>query len=140
MTITTCTRLETQCPSGATLVYRNTRGKECIEVSFSLNDEIFYQPLNWRLRLERPMYYTTLKRFYRLLRRNGITQRSLHHLAGGAHRGRHGGWAIGTDGHRDFQSWLVKARRSIALSREHLGVQPATTCATPHELIRAHTA
>lgn len=140
MAITTCTRLETTCPNGTTLVYRNARGNESIEVSFPLNGDIVYQPLNWRLCLGRPMYYATLKSFYRLLRRNGITQRSLHHLAGGVHRGRHGGWAIGTAGHREFQTWLTKARRSIALSREHLGVQPATACATPHELIRAHTA
>jgi biopolymer transport protein ExbB/TolQ len=116
----TRTKIATTCANGETLVYRNTRGEEVIEVSFSLNGEIVYQPLNWRIRLARPMYFATLKRFYRELRRHGITQRSLHHLAGGIQRRRNGGWAVGTAGHRNFQEWLSKARSAIALSRQHL--------------------
>ena len=116
----TCTRIKTTCPNGAALVYRNTRGEESIDVSFLLNSEIVYQPMNWRWRMDRAAHYATLKQFYRQLRRNGITQRSLQYLAGGARRGRNGGWAIGTPGHRDFQSWLSKARSAIAQSRQHL--------------------
>ncbi|OIQ73730.1 hypothetical protein GALL_446320 [mine drainage metagenome] len=129
----TCTRIETACPNGAMLVYCNTRGEERIDISFLLNGSIRHQPLNWSLRLARHTYYATLVRFYRELRRNGITQRSLHHLAGGAKRGRHGGWAIGTAGHRDFQAWLSKARSAIALSFRHLTEPCAAECAPPRE-------
>lgn len=129
----TCTRIETTCPNGAALVYRNMRGNERIDLSFAVGSEIFYQPINWESRIERPMYYATLKRFYRELRRSGVTQRSLHHLAGGTKRSRNAGWAPGTSGYHDFQSWLSKARSSIALSLQHLSDPIAVPSAQQRE-------
>ena len=129
----TCTRIETDAPCGAKLVYHNRAGEEIIALSLTLEGAIRYQPLDWRHRLARAMYYPTLKRFYRELRRNGVTQRSLHHLAGGAHRGRHGGWAIRTEGHRAFQAWLAQARTSIDLSRRHLDGATAAQAASSRD-------
>jgi len=136
----TRTRIETTCPCGTSLVYRNIHGVESIDVSFLLNDKVRYQPLNWRMRMARTMYYLTLKRFYKQLRRNGVTQRSLHYLAGGAHRERHGGWALGSQRYMEFQAWLSVARNAIALSQRHL--QSSTQIAAPmqHPQRSAHAA
>ena len=125
MVTMTCTRIETVCPNGMHLVYNNTRGEESIDVSFMVGDQIRHQPLNWRCRLARPMYYTTLTRFYRDLRRHGVTQRSLHFLAGGTKRGRHGGWALHTGEHRQFQQSLVRAKALLDIARSHLGLHEA---------------
>ncbi len=125
MVTMTCTRIETVCPNGAHLVYNNVRGEESIDVSFMVGDQVRHQPVNWRCRMARDAYYPTLKRFYRDLRSNSVTQRSLHYLAGGANRGRHGGWAIRTDEHRQFQESLARAKAMIAIARSHLGLHEA---------------
>ena len=89
----------------------------------------YYQHLHWSCRGGKREYYRAVAELYRYLRKNKITEQSLHNLASGEHPGRNGGYAIRTESYRRHVEGVARIKLQRAFFSEveqQLELQMAT--------------
>lgn len=110
----TCVTLKISESSKIGLTYFADSNQAHIFIGYKLKNiddkRWYYQSMNWHCRGGRSEYYRPMLRLYRYLRENGITQNTLRYLCWGENRTRNNGYAIGTEGFRNYQA----IRRSMA--------------------------